>query len=267
MTNKPVWLITGGTRGIGEEIYQECIKNGNIGIICARNIEPAKGYSVDVSKVDECRKMIDDIVKKYGRIDVLVNNAGIYGPIGKFEENENDLWEKTIKINLMGTVNCSSLVVPIMKKYGGGKIINLAGGGVGGNKSLARFTAYYTSKMAVVGFTESLAAELKEDNIQVNCIAPGGVNTSFTDQLINAGKEKAGESMYDQAIKQKESGGDSPQLAAKMAMFLASGESDHITGKLISAKWDKIEDLKDKKNKLKNIYNLRRIDNIMYYEK
>jgi NAD(P)-dependent dehydrogenase (short-subunit alcohol dehydrogenase family) len=154
-----------------------------------------------------------------------------------------------------------------MKKQGEGKIINLAGAGVGGTRPLARFTAYYTSKMAVTGFTEVIAEEVKEHNIQVNCISPGGVNTYFTDLLLKNGMEKAGKEMFEQAKKQKESGGDSPDLAAQMVMFLASKESTHISGKIISVKWDKIEDLKNINYVKNNLYNLRRIDNIKFYEK
>lgn len=276
-----VFLITGGARGIGRSIYKSCIESGNLAIICSRNIdevnktiaeidpagEKSLGLAADVSKYDDVKKMIEEPLLKFGKIDVLVNNAGIYGPIGQLETNDNEAWKQAIKINLLGTVNCCQLVLPIMKKMKSGKIINLAGAGVGGTRPLARFSAYYTSKMAIVGFTEVLAAEVKDDNIQVNCISPGGVNTYFTDLLIQSGIEKAGKEMFEQALKQKETGGDSPELAAKMVMFLASSKSDHISGKIISAKWEKIDILTDKKNIKNNLYNLRRIDDNFFYEK
>ncbi len=281
MLKNKVFLITGGARGIGLSIYKYAINAGAMVVICSRNIDEVNkailevdptgknslGLKVDVSIIMEVKGLVAKTLKKFGKIDVLVNNAGIYGPIGLLETNNIDEWQQTVNINLMGTVNCCQAVLPIMKKNGLGKIINLAGAGVGGSKPLARFTAYFASKMAVVGFTEALAKEVEGEDIQINCISPGGVNTYFTQWLLNNGEEKAGSDMYNQALKQKENGGDSPELAAKMAMFLASTKSNHITGKLISAKWDLIESMSDK-NILKNsLYNLRRIDNNFFYEK
>lgn len=281
MLKNKVFIITGGARGIGLAIYKRCFNEGASVVICSRNIDevdkainevdPLKtrsvGVKADVTNVLDVENLVNLTLKKFGKIDVLVNNAGIYGPIGLLETNEGDEWTKTININLIGTVNCCRVVLPLMKKNKSGKIINLAGAGVGGTKPLARFTAYYASKMAVAGFTEALAEELKNENIQVNCISPGGVNTHFTDWLLANGEDKAGSEMYTQALKQKESGGDSPELAADMVQFLASLKANHISGKIISAKWDKIEDLKDKSYVKNNLYNLRRIDNFNFYEK
>ena len=281
MLKDKVFVITGGARGIGFSVYSSCIRQGAKAVICSRNIDEVEkaikevdtsgsrsiGLKVDVSVALEVENMIKMVMEKFGKIDVLVNNAGIYGPIGLLETNDENDWKKAIEVNLLGTVNCCRAVLPLMKANKGGKIINLAGAGVGGNKPLARFTAYYTSKMAIVGFTESLAEEVKVDNIQVNCISPGGVNTHFTDLLLASGIEKAGVDMYNQAVKQKESGGDSPELAAKMVMFLASEAADFISGKIISAKWDSLEFLSVRENIKNNLFNLRRIDNKFYYEK
>lgn len=264
MQGRKVWIITGGSRGIGKCIAGMAKKENNVVLTCSRT---EGDFVVDVSNFDECRKMIDKIIGKYGQIDVLINNAGIYGPIGLIEENDLVEWKKTIEINLLGAVNLIQLVLPIMKKRKAGKIINLAGAGVGGNKPLGRFSAYYTSKMAIVGLTEVVATEVNEDNIQINSISPGGVNTFFTDYLIACGRDKAGEMAYDQALKQKKSGGDSPELAAKMVLFLASSGADHISGKLLSAKWDKIDDLKKINYVKNNLFNIRRVDNYLYYEK
>jgi 3-oxoacyl-[acyl-carrier protein] reductase len=281
MIKSKVFLITGGARGIGLSIFKYAINAGAMAVICSRNTdeinkaikevdpsgERSLGLKVDVSNILQVESLIAKAIKKFGKIDVLVNNAGIYGPIGLLETNYIDDWQQTMNINLMGTVNCCRAVLPFMKKNKSGKIINLAGAGVGGTKPLARFTAYFTSKMAVAGFTEALAKEVLTDNIQVNCIAPGGVNTYFTEWLLINGEEKAGSEMYNQALKQKESGGDDPDLAAKMVMFLSSTKSDHITGKIISAKWDLIEVMSNKNNIKNNLYNLRRIDNSFFYEK
>lgn len=274
-------IVTGGARGIGLAITKELVKQGVKVVICSRTpkelenavreLSAAKrnvyAFVADVSDKADCNKLIDFSNHVLGGIDILVNNAGIYGPIGPLEENSFDLWSKTIQINLLGTVYLSREVLPIMKKCGSGKIINLCGSGVGGPKSLPQFSAYFTSKIAVAGFTESLAEELKNYNIQVNCVSPGGVYTKLTDYLLNAGPKNAGQEIYEDALKQKRNGGTPAQLVAKLVVFLSSGKSDRITGRFLSAKWDNIEKLA-KKNKLSaNIFRLRRIDNILFYEK
>lgn len=281
MLKNKVFIITGGARGIGFEIYRSCIQEGAFAVICSRSkeeideaikkVDPLTlrtiGIKADVSVIADVKKLIGTTVKQFGSIDVLVNNAGIYGPIGPFETNTIHEWAQTMSVNLSGTVNCCKIVLPIMKKNKSGKIINLAGAGIGGSKPLARFSAYYTSKMAIAGFTEVLGAEVVDDNIQINCISPGAVNTKFTDILLENGIEKVGKSMYEQTIKQKESGGDDPALAAKMVMFLASTKADHVNGKIISCKWDSIKKLSNKDYVKNNLYNLRRIDNTFFYEK
>ena len=274
-------IVTGGTRNIGRAITEALINAGAVVMVCARKedelqkmiseVDPSgsklKGVVADVAKKEDCEKLVNAAIDQFGTIDILVNNAGIYGPIGLIEENDTAFWKQAFDVNLFGTVQCTQLVLPHMRKQKSGKIINLAGAGVGGKRPLPRFTAYFASKAAVVALTEAVAAEVVEDNIQVNCISPGAVNSYFTDFLLEQGKDKAGDVMYQQALKTKEEGGDPPQLAGETAVFLASQESNHITGKMLSAKWDKKEDL-IKQNPLKdNLYNLRRIDDVMFYEK
>lgn len=154
-----------------------------------------------------------------------------------------------------------------MKKQGAGKIINLAGAGVGGPKPLPRFSTYYISKAAIVGFTENLAAELETENVQVNAISPGAVASDLTLGLLKLDKSLVGEDMYQTSKQLEEQGGTPPELAAKLAAFLASEEANHITGRLLSAKWDSIEELKKKDIFTQNLYRLRRIDNIIFSEK
>lgn len=272
-------VITGGARGIGFAIAKELVNQGAKIVICSRTkpelqkalLELSKkgkaayGIVCDVSKFSECKKLTKFALNKLASIDILVNNAGIYGSIGPFEKINLNEWHKAIQINFMGMVYCSYLVIPEMEKGRGGKIINLCGAGVGG-KSLPRFSAYFTSKIAVAGFTEVLADELKDKNIQVNSISPGGVNTYINEYLLKQGSKKAGKEMYEQALKQKKSGGTPPELAAKLVAYLVSDGSNHINGRLLSAKWNPPEKLK--KVKLdNNLYKLRRIDQELFYEK
>jgi NAD(P)-dependent dehydrogenase (short-subunit alcohol dehydrogenase family) len=273
-------IVTGGTRAIGKAITSSLLREGATVVVCSRNqkeIDAAvkelsslgkiSGLVADVSLQKDAQTFVEHVLKEYGKIDILVNNAGIYGPIGPLEENDHHKWVQTFQINMFGMMYMTQLVIPSMKKQKNGKIINLAGGGVGGKRPLARFTAYYASKTAVVAFTEAMGVELAEFGIQVNCISPGAVVSKFTDQLLADGKDKAGDMMYEQALKQKETGGDPPELAGECVAFLASKAADHINGKMISAKWEKAAELKKLKPMKENLYNLRRIDDTFFYEK
>lgn len=280
MTSKNI-IITGGARGIGFAIAQELITQGAIVVICSRtkqelqksikalNIRGKNAFGIvcDVSSLSDCRKLIKFAKNKLKKIDVLINNAGIYGPIGPLEKIDLKHWQQALEINLMGTVYCSSLVIPIMIKNGGGKIINLCGAGVGGGKTMPRFTSYFTSKFAIAGFSEALADELKEKHIQVNSISPGAVNTYLNEYLLKLGPEKSGKEMYETALKQQKEGGVSPLLAAKLVAFLISKDANHISGRLLSAKWNPPEKIKSIKNFSHNLFKLRRIDQEIFYEK
>lgn len=273
-------VVTGGTRGIGKAVAKNFFDLGATVLICSRSkkeiestvseIDQTKkrffGIKADVSKIADCKNLINFAIKTFGAVDILINNAAILGEIGEFEKNNLKNWAKTIKVNLLGTVYCSRFVIPYMKKFGNGRIINFAGGGVGGKKTLPNFSAYYTSKIAIVGFTETIAAEIKEYNLQINCISPGPVNTGITDYLISQGAEKAGEAMYQNALNQKKSNKNSPQSAINMINFLCSGKANHITGRLISCKWDSFTFLK-KLNKEGDTYKIRRIDGQLFDSK
>lgn len=280
LKNKCV-VITGGARGIGFSIAKELLDYGAKVVICSRTKSQLKktlkilnekhgicyGKICDVSKLSDCKKLINFALLKLGKIDVLVNNAGIYGPIGPFQNLDLTEFKKTIGINLLGMVNCSYLVIPLMEKAGGGKIINLCGAGVGGGKTMPRFAAYYTSKFAVAGFSEVLADELSRKNIQVNSISPGAVNTYLNDYLIKKGPNKSGIEYYKWALKQKRKGGTPPELAAMLVAYLSSEESNHITGRLLSAIWNSPEKLIRIRKFEDSLYKLRKIDQELFYEK
>jgi 3-oxoacyl-[acyl-carrier protein] reductase len=271
--NKVV-LVTGGGSGIGYVTALAFVQAGARVIIFGRQVtkikEAAKKISLDgqceavvldVSKVRMVEKVLKNIFKKYKRIDVLVNCAGIYGPIGKHHENNLGFWKEAVEINLLGTVNCVHSVLPFMLKCKAGKIINLSGGGA--VQPFPNFSAYATSKAAIVRYTENLAQEYKNNNIQINAIAPGAVNTIFLDQVLKAGKRSVGKDFYQKSLQQKQSGGDSPKIAAELILSLASSDNK-LTGKLISAKWDAWQKFGKeyiKELNLSNEFTLRRIDN------
>lgn len=268
-------IVTGGSRGIGFAIAQKLTSLGTRVVICSRTekelrgaVEKLGGLGVvaDVSRFEDCQKLIDYAIAQTGRIDILVNNAGVFGPVGLLETNGYEEWEKALGINILGQVYCSKLAIPYMKKQGGGRIINLLGAGVGGTNAIPHFTAYYTTKTAVAGFTECLAEELLQDNIQVNAISPGAVASDLTLSLLNLPKENVGQAMYETSEKLKSGESTSPELAANLVGFLAGPEADGITGRLISAKWDDYKSWSEKKPNSNNLYRLRRIDNKMFLE-
>jgi len=270
-----VALITGGSQGIGYVMAEAFGKAGYSLAICSRTDKDVKNagaklrasgfecieFALDVSDTQVVAEKVAAVATQLGRIDVLVNCAGVYGPIGPLEENDEMEWESAIMINLCGTAYCTRAVIPIMKAQRKGSIINMAGAGVGGDIK-PNFSSYVTSKFAVCGFTEAVSRELEGTGVRINAISPGAINTRLLDQVLKSG-EKAGR-FYQESLKQKESGGTDPRLAAEFAVFLSSKEASHINGKTLSAVWDTREKLASPG---KSLYTLRRIDNELFAEK
>jgi len=269
-------LITGASQGFGEAIATEFVKNGASVAICARDLDKLaqvekklKGIAQkeqriiaiksDISVENDVKKFIDKGIEFFGKIDIFVNNAGIYGPKGPIENVDSAEWEKAIGVNLMGTFYCCKHIIGHMKKNKYGKIINLSGGGA--TSPLPFISAYAASKAAVVRLTETIACECREFNIDVNAVAPGALNTRLLEEVLAAGPKQVSESFYNKAIKQKQEGGVPLDLGASLCVFLASTESDCITGRLISAKWDPWKNLEKYRDELdgSDIYTLRRI--------
>ncbi len=246
-----VALITGGSRGIGKEIAKAFLEEGARVCIAARDREELKQARedlqkygevefcpLDVARAGDIKAAVETTLKLFEKIDVLVNAAGIYGPIGPSEEVSFEDWKKTFEINLFGTFRMIQEVIPHMKVQKSGKIINFSGGG---DSPLPRFSAYHASKGAVVRLTETIAAEVKEFGIDVNCFAPGAVNTKFLDEALAAGEEKVGRERYEKLLKQKAEGGVSPEKSAALCVFLASDASNGLSGRFLSAVWDEYD--------------------------
>jgi len=244
-----VAIVTGGGRGIGKAIALAFAREGAHLVLSSRTLSEAQATAaearaigqralamkVDVSERQEVEAMVAAALAKFGGIDILVNNAAVQPPIGPLWENDPDEWLRAVLINLGGVFLCCQAVLPIMIRQGAGKIINLSGGGATSPRPF--FSAYAASKAAIVRLTETLAEEVKQHNIQVNAIAPGPVNTRMTEQVLAAGSA-AGEEILARTRREKETGGVPPERAAALALFLASDESDGLTGRLISAVWD-----------------------------
>lgn len=239
-------IITGGGRGIGEAIALRFAAEGARLALAARSrseLERAAAacrdagadcsiHVVDVSVRDEVRAF----VHAAGPVDILVNCAGVYGPIGPLVENDMDEWERGLRTNLMGTVYACQAVIPGMVQRGRGSIINLSGGGA--TAPLPNFSLYAVSKVAVARLTDTLAAELAGTGVRVNAIAPGAIDTRLQDEVLAAG-DRAG-TLFQRMREMRDTGqgATQPDVPARLALFLASDASGGLTGKLISAPHD-----------------------------
>ena len=272
-----VILISGASRGIGYEVSKLLIKHGANLMICSSNLSNIiKSYNklikikkknqkifyscTDVSSEKSVKELIDYTFKKFNRLDILINNAGIYGPKGFIEKVNWDEWKEAINVNLFGSILLSRSVIGYFKKYNKGRIIQLGGGGVAG--PLPRITAYGASKIGITRFAESLAQEVKKYNIHINTVAPGAINTQMLEELIKAGPKKIGAYFYKKALLQKKRGGSGYKKICDLILFLCSVESDGIKGKLLHALWDDWYSLRNHTEALSksDIYTLKRIN-------
>ncbi|MBU1101986.1 MAG: SDR family oxidoreductase [Bacteroidetes bacterium] len=275
-------IITGGSLGIGFAVTKKCVEEGARVIIVARNEVDLKRTVEEMEKISSRNHLIypmnvgdlNRIIKfaewcnnKNILIDGLVNCAGIYGPIGKTTDIDLNKFSETLQINFLGTVYMCSVFAPLIKSESRKKIVNYSGGGAA--SPFANYSAYATSKIAIVRFTENLSLELAEDNFDINCVAPGFVLTRLHDQTLEVGPNKSGNSFYENTKKQIESGGVPPEKAADLTAFLLSDESNGITGKFISAPWDKWDesDFQEMLRNDKDFATLRRIDNKTFFKK
>lgn len=268
-------LITGGSQGLGKVIAEHFLREGANVVLCARTAselfatraELASGFpaqkvlakTCDVADESQVHDLVAFALSELGSLEALVLNAGIYGPMGPTESVSLHEWRRALEINLFGVLLPSRAVIPHFKKAGRGKIVVLSGGGA--TNPLPNISAYAASKAAVVRLMETLAEELRDFHVDVNAIAPGALATRLVDEVLAAGPEKVGAAFFQKNQTWKEKGAVPLELGASLAVYLASAESDGITGKLLSAQWDPWKDLRQYREELakSDIYCLRRI--------
>jgi 3-oxoacyl-[acyl-carrier protein] reductase len=245
-------IVTGASIGLGAAIAERFAAEGSSLMICARNgseLEKQRGQLsksypdiaihamvADVARESDVDRLFAAAVNAFGKVDILVNNAGVYGPMGSIDQIDWKEWVDAIAINLTGNVYCARKAVQIFRPQHYGKIINLSGGGA--TNPLPGISAYAASKAAIVRFTETLALEVKADGIDVNAVAPGALMTRLTDQLLAAGPDKVGAGLFERMTKLKSEGGTPLAVGADLCVYLASAESDGVTGRLLAAVWD-----------------------------
>jgi NAD(P)-dependent dehydrogenase (short-subunit alcohol dehydrogenase family) len=269
-------IVTGASEGLGREIARACVAAGASVLICAREAERLQqvladlgamagpeqtvvAEPADVSNPSDVDRLVARALEAFPQVHILVNNAGVYGPLGPIETVDWPAWTRAIEINLYGSVLMARALVPHFKRHRYGKIIQLSGGGA--THPLPRISAYAASKAAIVRFAESLALELEGSGIDVNSVAPGALNTRLMNQLLAAGPETVGAAFHDRMRKIAAEGGTPLERGAALVVFLGSAESDGITGRLLSAVWDRWQDLPARRDDLQktDVYTLRRI--------
>lgn len=225
-------VITGGARGLGQAMAELFIKEGakviavdmgDLSYTC-QNVE---GYKLNVTDTEECKKFFDYVIEKYGKIDVLVNNAGITKD-AMTRKMTDEQWDLVISVNLKGVFNLTRYIGPHMQSQHGGSIINISSiVGEYGNIGQANYAA---TKAGVLGLTKTWAKEfgMKGGNVRVNAIAPGYV---MTDILKTVPQD-----LLDGFAKQTMLGRlGQPEEIANVALFLASNEASYVTGHTLSA--------------------------------
>jgi 3-oxoacyl-[acyl-carrier protein] reductase len=234
-----VVLITGASRGIGAAAAKLFARAGAKVAINYRKNEKIANKLVDEIKTDQheaiavkadvsdrgqVEKMIRTVINAYNRIDVLVNNAGIW-TYGAIADMEIDVWETTMKVNLDSIYYCCQAVIPEMKKHGGGRIINISS--TAGQRGEAFHSHYAATKGAVISFSKSLAAELAPDNILVNTVAPGWAVTDMTADALAEEPEQIF------SVIPLHRAGTAQEMAGAI-LFLASDLATYITGEVIN---------------------------------
>ena len=237
--NIKVALVTGATRGIGKEIALTLAENGfNVALNYRKESEELESLKKeiesknvkclavcgDVSNYEQVENFVKEIISEFGRIDVLVNNAGITKDMLLMRMKKED-FESVIDVNLVGTFNVTKNVIPHMMKARNGKIVNISSVvGISGN---AGQTNYSASKAGIIGFTKSLAKEVASRNINVNAVAPGFIQTDMTNVLKDEIKEEISKNI---PLKRMGTARD----VANLVSFLVSENSNYITGQVIN---------------------------------
>ncbi|MEO7146165.1 MAG: SDR family oxidoreductase [Bryobacteraceae bacterium] len=264
-------LVTGGGRGVGKRLAIGFAAAGaRVGLLARTQaeldvaqleIQDAGGTAMriraNVCDSEEMAAAVDRMRVNYGGVHVLICAAAIQGPIGPLLETSSKAWIETIQTNLIGVMNSCRAVLPSMIERRSGKIIVLSGGGA--VTARPNFSAYAASKAAVVRFVESVAEEVLNHNVQINCMSPGGTYTNMTDEILGAG-DRAGWKEIEGAREVRVTGGIAPEKQLQLALFLASEQSNHVSGKTLHVKddWKKLKSA----NVHPEMYTMRRVQKV-----
>ena len=267
-------IVTGAGSGLGATIAHRFAAEGAAIVLAGRRrgaLEAVAGEirsagakasivvcPADLSHEDNIARLVETAAGALGGIDILANSAGVNGPFGTVDELDWPVWRAAFEVNFFGAVNLCRLALPHLRRSARGKIILISGGGA--TAPLPKITAYGAAKAALVRYAESLALELA-GAIDVNCVAPGAMKTQLTDEYLEKGKGVLPADFLARIEKLLADGGTPPERAADLAVWLASADSDGLSGKLISAVWDPwpFDESKRKALMAGEAYTLRRV--------
>ena len=264
-------LITGAGRGIGRAIALAYAAEGAKLVLAARtgaelretadSITGRFGSDVSTIIADVThRKQVDaalaHTLERHGAIDVLVNNAGNIGPVGRLWDNDADDWARTVSVHLMGTFYGCRAAVPAMRERGSGRIVNMSG--VGG----PNMSSYDAAKSAIVNLTENLALELADTPITVNAISPGSIHTRMWEETRDLALAIGDMATYERGVQVTSGEGASIERAAELAVFLGSDDCGAMSGRLVRAFADRFEEFPRQVDEImaSEAYLMRRVD-------
>ncbi|AIQ41183.1 SDR family NAD(P)-dependent oxidoreductase [Paenibacillus sp. FSL R7-0297] len=240
-----VAIVTGGGSGIGRATVLEFARNGAKVALLDRTVENAEKvarqvvqeggeaavFECDIAEPQQVEDAVKQVVAKWGKLDIVFANAGINGAMTPIETMDIESWDQTIQINLRGTFATVKYAIPHLKEQGGSILINSS---INGNRVFSNigFSAYSTTKAGQVAFMKMAALELAQFKIRVNAICPGAITTNIDDNTYPSDdlKEVQIEVEFPDGGQPLEKGPGRPDQVAKLALFLASADSDHITG-------------------------------------
>ena len=266
-----VALITGGGRGIGQAIALAYAAEGARLALAARTaseledtarlVAEQSGSDVltiiaDVSSREQVDAAVARTLECHGAIDVLVNNAGNIGPVGRVWDNDPDDWARTIAVHLLGVFYGCRAVIPGMLERGAGRVVNMSG--VGG----PNMSAYDAAKTGIVNLTENLALELADTPITVNAISPGSIHTRMWEETRDLALAIGDTATYERGVQVTSGEGASIRRAAELAVFLGSDDCGAMSGRLIRAFADRFEAFSAHVDEIMSseAYLLRRVD-------
>jgi NAD(P)-dependent dehydrogenase (short-subunit alcohol dehydrogenase family) len=243
-----VALVTGGGRGIGRAIAVALARAGAKVAVLARSPEQLAGTAAgitaaggravalpaDVTDQAAVEAAVAEAERQLGPVDLLVNNAGVGGPVGPLAESDPDAWWRCVEVNLRGPLLCSRAVLPGMVARRRGRIVNVASGA--GTRAIPHLSAYVASKSALIRLTENLAAEVREADVSVFAIQPGTVRTTMAEAVLMSAE---GRRWLPWVAELFERGQDvPPERAGELVVLLASGRADGLSGRFLAVEWD-----------------------------
>jgi NAD(P)-dependent dehydrogenase (short-subunit alcohol dehydrogenase family) len=243
-----VALVTGGGRGIGRAIAASLARAGAAVAVLARSpeqlaetaagITAAGGRAValpaDVTERTAVEAAVAEAERQLGPIDLLVNNAGVGGPVGPLAESDPDAWWRCVEVNLRGPLLCCRAVLPGMLARRRGRIVNVASGA--GTRAIPHLSAYVTSKAALIRLTENMAAEVREAGVSVFSLQPGTVRTAMAEAVLGSAEARRWLPWFAELF---DKGQDlPPERAGELVVLLASGRADGLSGRSLAVEWD-----------------------------